>query len=155
MKALFQYISCYSLSRKGWRNCWSSIRFNTSHVTLYPGPDFYGSRENRVSIHLMLLFIASYSASRNLPIPFQYISCYSLSKNSLLMQVWRKLRFNTSHVTLYRKTYFACRCRLLVSIHLMLLFISFKLLNVRVADSFQYISCYSLSLPAQRSKEVH
>ena len=53
--------------------------FNTSHVTLYPGQ----ARRQKKTLS------------------FQYISCYSLSeKNRYRIVVF--IRFNTSHVTLYR-----------------------------------------------------
>ena len=97
----FQYISCYSLSvelnmKMPWVFC-----FNTSHVTLYRRGDCKEDWTGNVSIHLMLLFIAPYTYRCNsysdvsihlmllfiqwepchFPVflPFQYISCYSLS----------------------------------------------------------------------------
>ena len=101
---MFQYISCYSLSEK-------------SSKTAY----FRG-----VSIHLMLLFIAHETGRTDREYMFQYISCYSLSQaaiaqNIQLFQVSIHLMllfieitiqnqfgfqysFNTSHVTLYRKS---------------------------------------------------
>ena len=119
--AEFQYTSCYSLSSSA--SCFSFLLpgFNTSHVTLYrcKGPRkcpgslvsihlmllfifFSTSLANvlAVSIHLMLLFITS---SQNIYYqynPFQYISCYSLSVNILILFLL-SLCFNTSHVTLY------------------------------------------------------
>ena len=98
---LFQYISCYSLSIK-------------TMVSV-------GIR--KVSIHLMLLFIGLLQSNSEPHSPFQYISCYSLSVTGNTYGA-KDVRFNTSHVTLYRKTiqypqYPFCR--------------------------FQYISCYSLS----------
>ena len=75
-------------------------RFNTSHVTLYPYKRRVRCKQN----------------------PFQYISCYSLSRDC------------------------SCNCiTLIVSIHLMLLFIIVLLFKVKFSTSFQYISCYSLS----------
>ncbi len=95
----FQYISCYSLSISACISALAFPSFNTSHVTLY--------LSNRQS-----LFILN---------KFQYISCYSLSgivfnfsstnfvsihlmllfilTEILLKQ--HRIRFNTSHVTLY------------------------------------------------------
>ena len=75
-------------------------RFNTSHVTLYR----QGEKRTRPGL------------------PFQYISCYSLS-------YWLR------EVLLSE----------LVSIHLMLLFINIPLAVWLWPDTFQYISCYSLS----------
>ena len=75
-------------------------RFNTSHVTLYR----QGEKRTRPGL------------------PFQYISCYSLS------------------------TFLRCLCSSnLVSIHLMLLFIACFFLTMVILVGFQYISCYSLS----------
>ena len=122
--AVFQYISCYSLSRNPnkKRMVGRSVsihlmllfigvliggafaigeRFNTSHVTLYQrASDF---------VDTMTLF--------------QYISCYSLSDFRVIIDIL-VASFNTSHVTLYR----------------LLLF------QGGVNMVFQYISCYSLSL---------
>ena len=97
---------------------------------------------------------------------FQYISCYSLSEQQP-EKVWRQECFNTSHVTLYHKgqkvysswsggfntshvtlyRQLAAQLHkfLLVSIHLMLLFILCKNRVCIRHQTFQYISCYSLS----------
>ena len=99
---MFQYISCYSLSvmagtQGTFRTSFNTshvtlylilrgldslyrVRFNTSHVTLYLHPASQSSAHVRVSIHLMLLFIISFSTEFTI----------------------LKTRFNTSHVTLYR-----------------------------------------------------
>ena len=96
-------------------------RFNTSHVTLYR----QGEKRTRPGL------------------PFQYISCYSLSTflrclcSSNLVSIHLMLlfinkhdtgiiikkRFNTSHVTLYRLFLSDNGYLSRVSIHLMLLFI--------------------------------
>ena len=76
---LFQYISCYSLSIK-------------TMVSV-------GIR--KVSIHLMLLFIGLLQSNSEPHSPFQYISCYSLSVTGNTYGA-KDVRFNTSHVTLYR-----------------------------------------------------
>ena len=140
----FQYISCYSLSYCHQYREWHKARFNTSHVTLYPdrgGRQHHGGRFNtshvtlyqssettspeiiRVSIHLMLLFIAEAPDEKQHDFVFQYISCYSLSRR-------------------IRQTPESC----VVSIHLMLLFIHTHLPSCRSSILFQYISCYSLSI---------
>ena len=75
----FQYISCYSLSRKGMG---------------------YGTSGMRVSIHLMLLFIWLCLYKVSCGLMFQYISCYSLSVMAGTQGTFRT-SFNTSHVTLY------------------------------------------------------
>ena len=121
----FQYISCYSLS-----------------VYLPPGQQRRG-----VSIHLMLLFIGGEAGYEAVAPMFQYISCYSLSRVSLLVRfspllfqyiscyslsswpdtaTWRESRFNTSHVTLYRRLQSWKLTSTSVSIHLILLFIRRK-----------------------------
>ena len=100
-KAVFQYISCYSLSILISERSQIKTGFNTSHVTLY----------------------LRYGAGL---IP--------------------RCCFNTSHVTLYRKATKGWQRNNVVSIHLMLLFIVFKLLNKEKKQRFQYISCYSLSV---------
>ena len=121
---MFQYISCYSLS---YRVC-------NCDICLY------------VSIHLMLLFIDGLILLHGEVIRFQYISCYSLSISgekeqclsgvsihlmllfivNLPEHLYNVLSFNTSHVTLYPvKEKLPDTQRILVSIHLMLLFIDF------------------------------
>ena len=97
-----------------------------------------------VSIHLMLLFIRSFAKKSGISQKFQYISCYSLSMIFQGITEDRK-RFNTSHVTLYRKKTICAICVDLVSIHLMLLFIKTEVCCALPALPFQYISCYSLS----------
>ena len=119
--------------------------FNTSHVTLYQDPEDPDHRFIVVSIHLMLLFIGHAQIQNAFNILFQYISCYSLSQKRfslscfctgfqyiscyslslmVLLSGFLILSFNTSHVTLYRTLYCQNRQSVLVSIHLMLLFIS-------------------------------
>ena len=142
---LFQYITCYSLSKKKLSKCETTSCFNTSHVTLYLDvpPEWLGEQ-----------FL------------FQYITCYSLSVGKKHADAVLN-SFNTSHVTLYQ-TLAKMGIRVyLVSIHHMLLFIktwleleslsrSFNTSHVTLyhnrgiehtkADAFQYITCYSLSL---------
>ena len=93
----------------------------------------------------MLLFIQRLKTKERRPLQFQYISCYSLSSST----IWNNSRasvsihlmllfiliveilmsgalssFNTSHVTLYH----------------------YNDIKIVTHDSFQYISCYSLSV---------
>ena len=97
----FQYISCYSLSLRAYRLVWMIVCFNTSHVTLYQG------------------LWTSWRPHQS----FQYISCYSLSPGGekdtsrttvsihlmllfidfFTMSLFVKSCFNTSHVTLYHQ----------------------------------------------------
>ena len=127
-----------------------------------------------VSIHLMLLFIVNEDGTFVCEWAFQYISCYSLSILPLLLETV-EISFNTSHVTLYQEIpqesvpcrvfqYISCyslsdSCKrsikgILVSIHLMLLFIARRRNNHAISGSFQYISCYSLS-PHLRRQSIH
>ena len=119
----FQYISCYSLSSAiplsyFLKHCFNTShvtlylhlplhrrcrfsRFNTSHVTLYPYARRRTKWVNYVSIHLMLLFIMIVVKETEHTKGFQYISCYSLSQYDTSSRIFF-VRFNTSHVTLYR-----------------------------------------------------
>ena len=152
--ALFQYISCYSLS------CTLSICLSTFAV----------------SIHLMLLFINV--RVRN-PVHYDGFNTSHVTLYHFCIQTIKRLlhRFNTSHVTLYRfNTIFFClgfdvsihlmllfirrlrssagRQSLLVSIHLMLLFIIVQISEKGGEIVFQYISCYSLSFCIQTIKRL-
>ena len=71
----------------------------------------------------MLLFIGKATGESVRKELFQYISCYSLSASTFKnrSEYWR---FNTSHVTLYRKENKKLMYGNTVSIHLMLLFIN-------------------------------
>ena len=121
-KKMFQYITCYSLSTGVKLNDNEGLGFNTSHVTLYRNVHSWSWRLCIVSIHHMLLFIISSGLIVSLPLPFQYITCYSLSEHEVdflhkrtsfqyitcysLSSFPSKLYvrvscFNTSHVTLY------------------------------------------------------
>ena len=124
----FQYISCYSLSLRAYRLVWMIVCFNTSHVTLYQG------------------LWTSWRPHQS----FQYISCYSLSPGGekdtsrttvsihlmllfILLASWgivEWVSFNTSHVTLYQHPSGSMTMARYVSIHLMLLFI-----GRRISDS--------------------
>ena len=87
-----------------------------------------------VSIHLMLLFIPDRWIDFKISLKFQYISCYSLSYFSLSI-FNSSMGFNTSHVTLYHCYAFShVPTSVLVSIHLMLLFIF--LMELRVLSIF-------------------
>ena len=115
----------------------------------------------------MLLFIEYNNPFVKASERFQYISCYSLSytPNQIdeynrgfntshvtlypVKTLWKfpqLFGFNTSHVTLYPESYSCYLWYGNVSIHLMLLFIGFGRSNILLPKSFQYISCYSLSV---------
>ena len=97
---VFQYISCYSLSR------WGEER----------------DKRSSVSIHLMLLFIVKGNSKYQKYDRFNtsHVTLYQ-SKHSQRLKVHS--RFNTSHVTLYQGHIWGISWKILVSIHLMLLFI--------------------------------
>ena len=121
----------------------------------------------KVSIHLMLLFIAESGLSSRITQTFQYISCYSLSNaesnRKILINGFQYIScyslsfpdspariahdsFNTSHVTLYlirtsRKLTPILRFN---TSHVTLYPIDRA--TAETTDKFQYISCYSLSL---------
>ena len=98
---IFQYISCYCLSEWLVTMPLDDWNFNTSHVTVYlpscSSSLSYGlisihlmllfiasdSRKilrcSNISIHLMLLFIKAAKAGTSSEASFQYISCYCLS----------------------------------------------------------------------------
>ena len=145
---LFQYISCYSLSKVDMKKAMKRASFNTSHVTLYLRKMRIWCSHADVSIHLMLLFIYVLEAlhlgsqvSIHLMLlfidkekeigyivkMFQYISCYSLSTHTITIG-GSGTCFNTSHVTLYRYAGHG---------------------HVTAAE-FQYISCYSLSSKSRK-----
>ena len=142
---VFQYISCYSLSR------WTA-----------------GKKEIKLSFQ----YISCYSLSEEIPeslyddILFQYISCYSLScqmlysqKHNFLVSIhlmllfirfqlcplFRGCSFNTSHVTLYQQA------AVVINNSFMFQYISCYSLSFADKENhstwvkFQYISCYSLS----------
>ena len=123
------------------------LRFNTSHVTLYPEPeklkiieDFSFNTSHVTLYPLSSLIIKRKSKSFNTshvtlylcdkmlirPVfVFQYISCYSLSLFVDSNKIFNRC-FNTSHVTLYRIRQYYPQGKYIVSIHLMLLFIIWK-----------------------------
>ena len=82
--------------------CYPSVRFNTSHVTLYRRKHLSNTLQEDL---------------------FQYISCYSLSGIIPIIPCTNP-GFNTSHVTLYLWRILENPYDLWVSIHLMLLFIN-------------------------------
>ena len=118
--------------------------FNTSHVTLYLFLRVFSKLTFIVSIHHMLLFIYIYDMDARAQDTFQYITCYSLSQSKRL-KTQLSTCFNTSHVTLYRRTWIKTIPEECVSIHHMLLFIHTGETKKVIGKQFQYITCYSLS----------
>ena len=96
-------------------------------------------------------YISCYSLSTSssalfaLQLQFQYISCYSLSPN---ISIFTKFftSFNTSHVTLYHKSYLLALVflRRFNTSHVTL-YRCDRGFHFCTKASFQYISCYSLS----------
>ena len=144
------------------------LSFNTSHVTLY----HLCLRTAMVIITFQ--YISCYSLSWSVRrrqyhlCPFQYISCYSLSMTSKHYKYFQPKFQYISCYSLSRKYPWGNQREIGVSIHLMLLFIlrqkttdrtdgCFNTSHVtlyrrwtfqnRWQWTFQYISCYSLSIP--------
>ena len=141
-RELFQYISCYCLSR--WKRCMRyqrfisihlmllfidlsilqqdfHIYFNTSHVTVYRRKKQGFPICSAISIHLMLLFIFTGDWSKAL-----------------------EGYFNTSHVTVYHRSSSRGRRSDKISIHLMLLFIriSSALINFKIDFNTSHVTVY-------------
>ena len=122
----FQYISCYCLSGCCQRTCWKNW-ISIHLMLLFIGSSGWFITVSRsISIHLMLLFIVLLVDS--LPCP-DHISIHLM----LLFIVFLLFR---------------CHLSRWISIHLMLLFIHFFFASTYATLSFQYISCYCLSLSA-------
>ena len=79
----------------------------------------------RISIHLMLLFIEIIGFRPHSLVSFQYISCYCLSTIPSCPSNGVPY-FNTSHVTVYLCACFYEQVIIIISIHLMLLFIAVR-----------------------------
>ena len=147
----FQYISCYSLSMyesysdhfKKEFQYISCYSLSVKAVQTFP----VYTRFNTSHVTLYRLMQNSYQATS----PFQYISCYSLSLPLTGFRCWL-LRFNTSHVTLYQASH-------LTNIRSHRRFNTSHVTLYRVSESdtfrtlwtFQYISCYSLSEDRDRN----
>ena len=140
----FQYISCYCLSRTScytgryilisihlmllfivhlsFLDAISLCNFNTSHVTVYlPHP--FPRRWCMLNFNTSHVTVYQNMNEQNRNIQeFQYISCYCLSPHPFPRR-WCMLNFNTSHVTVYPRQKNRSIKQLLISIHLMLLFI--------------------------------
>ena len=122
---IFQYISCYGLSR------WEP----------------YVSRKMGISIHLMLRFIISNNSHHR---GSKSISIHLMLRfilRRLLANRLEKFHFNTSHVTVYQKI----RCRPIPEIcyfntsHVTVYHDGRKGKGC-IKSQFQYISCYGLSM---------
>ena len=90
----------------------------------------------------MLLFINALALSTTGNPLFQYISCYCLSCFVYIL-LFATSDFNTSHVTVYPYILASTAIILMISIHLMLLFIVFPVL---FHQSYQDISIHLMLL---------
>ena len=102
------------------------------------------SQANTVSIHHMLLFIATEESENPPEKLFQYITCYSLSQftrvNYFAQRQFQYITcYSLSRCDRHRHSYNG------VSIHHMLLFIHVVTIHDNESVRFQYITCYSLS----------
>ena len=119
--------------------------FNTSHVTVYPVKLKYKYEEQQYfNTSHVTVYLKPVDVIKEGAYPFQYISCYGLSKRwciNLLIRnisIHLMLRFITSSNAYHI-------AEKVISIHLMLRFISDKVLFCLFSCQFQYISCYGLS----------
>ena len=97
----FQYISCYGLSLDARQGNVLKGNFNTSHVTVYPNVVLQCSRYWRISIHLMLRFIMKNLSNMTLKqiISIHLMLRFIFSGTSRTCPIY--INFNTSHVTVY------------------------------------------------------
>ena len=140
----FQYISCYSLSSLIWKKCRGFTSFNTSHVTLYLWRKNTLKNILKVSIHLMLLFIkrCRWEFNKRRKVSIHLMLLFIIFWNLLLRTF---LSFNTSHVTLYQAPDLAVDhpVERFNTSHVTLYHVI--IVDPPGIDTFQYISCYSLS----------
>ena len=141
----FQYISCYSLSGQLLERAVKEDAFQ--YISCY-SLSFSGrvvrSSQNRVSIHLMLFFIRLLSSPDLEKMRFNTSHVILYREKAFGFRQSR--RFNTSHVILYQRSGNACctdGIRFNTS-HVILYRTSSKS-GFHLLSMFQYISCYSLS----------
>ena len=82
---------------------------------------------------------------------FQYISCYCLSFSSL-SSLGTGINFNTSHVTVYLSACNTSDKRFLISIHLMLLFITYK---VVIQINWRYFNTSHVTVYRMKTKKTN
>ena len=81
----FKYISCSYLSITVAHTLDPSVDSNTSHVLIYPFTGWSSSRDNKIQIHLMFLFIVLECRKFCYYFLFKYISCSYLSMMNVMM----------------------------------------------------------------------
>ena len=119
--------------------------FNTSHVTVYLTSKRYFTSASNISIHLMLLFIELQQRSELAQSDFNtsHVTVYPSAVNPPSVIV---VYFNTSHVTVY-----LCQ-GILNTLRFSFQYISCYCLSIEDGyvkgqePAFQYISCYCLSI---------
>ena len=143
----FQYISCCYLSFN-FPTATKSATIVSIHLMLLfirlMKTDIHV--QMLVSIHLMLLFILWVNPFRIIVCQFQYISCCYLSDAQVFEDTFAGMFQYISCCYLSNLSVSLLLCFLLVSIHLMLLFIDLNLKEPLHLSSFQYISCCYLSV---------
>ena len=97
---IFQYISCYCLSK--WTEKKRKYLYKFQYISCYclSWSFLLSHKTIPISIHLMLLFIMVTLLQMCFALEFQYISCYCLSLNQQDLYSNEEY-FNTSHVTVY------------------------------------------------------
>ena len=148
----FQYISCYSLS--GAKGGYKLTEFEFQYISCYSLSvlDENVAVWKSVSIHLMLLFIGQYKCN----------GCTKKNVSIHLMLLFIEqqtgISFTNSSVSIHLMLLFIFyqsnrrETERQVSIHLMLLFIESAYFAAWNSTAFQYISCYSLSMPEMKKE---
>ena len=154
--ALFQYISCYSLSRNPPSFFLDGISFQ--YISCYSlSTGILSGRSYLRTFQYISCYSLSNGQARlaNIIQQFQYISCYSLSEIEEL-HIKRKGEVSIHLMLLFIPLCSAVNPLLsIVSIHLMLLFIRIVCELMSNSILFQYISCYSLSTDSYWSVILH
>ena len=140
----FQYISCYCLS--------SVIQVDRFHASSFQYISCYClSYLRHVYSHLSLNFNTSHVTVYlylhillTRPLVFQYISCYCLSISGFLNAISMIISIHLMLLFISRPPFIPAQHHR-ISIHLMLLFINDAINEVTTRLVFQYISCYCLS----------
>ena len=102
-----------------------------------------------ISIHPMLLFIILKSGEDIILLNFNtsHVTVYQRTNN---VKPGYNYDFNTSHVTVYPRPSLKSDTFFIISIHPMLLFITFVRQYLIARSTFQYIPCYCLSTAGKR-----
>ena len=123
---------------------------NTSHVLIYPLPYTFQILVIIIQIHLMFLFIAESKLKEMENSKFKYISCSYLSY-SLPISYYYVNNPNTSHVLIYLRIFSILVSFVPIQIHLMFLFICFRMAQLRkqlVYSNTSHVLIYLKQVPA-------